>query len=98
MAQEPTTQVIAGDGRISTRVLIRADSVIPNQPGPTVNKTLIADGGGATIIPFANIASFFGRTTAAPGALSRTNFGPLLAMVNLTMEVEVEKHGRGEKE
>jgi hypothetical protein len=98
MAQEPTTQVIAGDGRISTRVRISSESVLPNVPSPTVEKRLIADGGGVTVIPFANIIGFFGRTLAAPGAITRSNFGPLVAIMNLTMEVEVEKHGRGERE
>jgi hypothetical protein len=93
-------QPIEGDseGRFSVKVTIRCPGKPAGQPEQKVEKTILVDSGGFTVIEKDNLKAFVGKTEMAPGPIIGTNFGPIQQLLGLTMDVEVEDYGGGGKE
>lgn len=93
-----SSRIEPNDGRIITKVRIKSPSLIPNQKGLDRTLELVADTGGITIIPYQDIAPWIGHTSIVEGPVQHTNFGTVVQLSGLIMEVEVEEHGGGNPE
>jgi len=84
---------------ILVTVKIKGRSTIPGVPDMDIDQELIADSGSpTTLVDWRNIAPFFDHMSATMGQVLKTNFGLILQIFDLTMEVEVEDHGGGNAE
>jgi hypothetical protein len=96
------------NGRIVARVIIKSAPKPPSDKGMQVMKELICDGASPrTIVPASNLKRFFEKTeiakaTDANGKViqeaSHQGVGKITKLAGATMDVEVEKHGGGDRE
>jgi hypothetical protein len=80
---------ILPDGRMVKTIEITIPRP-PPLPPVRINKQLLLDTGGITMIPLANVAPFFG--IVALGPMHGTNFGTTFDLIGATMTIEVTDH------
>lgn len=86
----PRSRIEPGDGRVITSITIQIGTLT------SINRELVADTGAPwTIIPSSDVSPYFSTGQVMVGPIIQTNFGKIIKISGVKVEVEVEDFGGG---